>query len=156
MKFQSMEEAVAAVHSQRTARSLMLQTPCPETEIERLCRESQREFCTQPPARHLDLLRITNGFWENGLHVYASQISDLPPPSNAAVNGFIEATKMYRENFSGYFEQMLVFAEDDAYIYALDVPSGRFRKQAYVEREPSNVFDAFDDLIICAIEPILI
>lgn len=150
MQLLSMEQALDAVRRQRAKWRFPMQPGCPDDEIARLRQNSQAEFGTGPPARYLDLLRITNGFWENGLHVYASRISDLLPPSNASLNGFIEATRMYRMDFHG-FESLLVFAEDDAYVYALDAASGRYVKQAYVENVPSKVFETFDELMIHAV-----
>ncbi|HYE19590.1 MAG TPA: YrhA family protein [Tepidisphaeraceae bacterium] len=151
----TLEDAVEAVRRQLAPWGLRLQPPCEKEEIGRLRRACKEAFGVAPPERYLDLLRITNGFWENGLHVYASQISSLVPPSNVHVNGVVEATRMYREDFGGYFAEMLVFAEDDAYVYAYHVPTGRYRKQAYVEPEPTGVFETFDELFASALETVL-
>ena len=131
-----------------------MQPPCLEDEITRLRRESSERFGREPPAPYLDLLRITNGFWENGLHVYASRVTDLLPPANAALNGFLEATDLYRNNFNG-FDSLLVFAEDDAYVYAFDAQSERYVKQAYAETAPSKTYDTFEELMGNAVRPIL-
>lgn len=152
----SLSDALEAISQQRQASGYRMQPKCDESEINRLRAESHEMFGASPPESYFDLLRITNGFWENGLHVYSSRPANLlPPEQNAATNGFIEATCMYRTGFRG-FESLLVFAEDDAYVYALNCKTGTYVKQAYAEAIPSKEFGTFDELMIEAIKSHLI
>ena len=121
MQSATLETMIDRVRQQKARWDFPMQPPCSEPEIKLLADLIERELGVSSPPHYLDLLRITNGFNENGLRVFGSQKSrDLTSDiagRELSILGIIEVNKEYRDNRDNY-DQLIVFAETEAYVCA--------------------------------------
>lgn len=152
------EPWVQAVQQQRASRGRPMQPRCPETEIARLRVASRERLGVEPPQRYLDLLRITNGWDENGMQLYASQESRNTASDilggEYIVPGFVEQNEQYRSDREGY-DQLLIFAQSELYVYALELEPNKYIVLGQGDQEASEVYGTFDELMIAAFRRIL-
>lgn len=149
---------IEAVAKQRAKRRYPMQPSCTEEEIARLRAASKARLGVEPPARYLDLLRITNGINENGLYVYASReardlISDVSGREFFMFD-FVKENEGLRLDRPGY-DRLLIVAYKDLYICALDMTTGKYVMFPHIGSKPDEVFDTFDELMIAAFSRIL-
>jgi hypothetical protein len=154
----TLEESIAAIEKQMAQHRFPMQPGCPETEVTHLKAAAHKRLGVCLPERYLDLLRITDGIDENGLHVFGSHrarnvVSDVIG-REVFILGFTEENENLRADREGYNE-LIVFASEAMVVHALDLRSGKYMELPHADDWPSRLFDTFEEMIVCAIRRIL-
>lgn len=155
MSTPTLKEMIESIRVQRARREWPMQSPITEDEIISLRREMVERLGLEAPERYLDLLRINNGISENGLRIFASHraqdvASDLLE-GDFVLYGIVESNLEYRDN-RDHYDQLLIFAETETYVFAEVIGGNRFIKLAHVEEVPDSTFRTFDELMIDAMQ----
>lgn len=154
----SLKNWIDSLSVQRESWKLPMQAPAPEDEITRLCVACRARLGLEPPADYLNLLRITNGFDENGMQVYASQRSRNSASEilggDYFIPGFVEENEQLRADREDY-DQLLVFGQTALYVYALVVDTDKYIVLAHDDQEASETYGHFDELMRAALRKIV-
>jgi hypothetical protein len=155
MSTPSLEEVIILVSQQRQRWNLGMPEPCSESDLDGLRARAHHRLNVSLPERYLDLLRITNGFDENGLRVFASQPLQVKNPEDSYfIDGVIEKNEELRADREGY-DQLLIFAFDSLYVHGMDLNSGKYVMLAHDDEWPSRLFDTFEEMIVHAARRII-
>lgn len=148
MQPRPLEQMLDAVTRQRAKYGLPVEAGCPEEQISKLRYIAREHLGSLPPERYFDLLRIVDGFEENGLVVFSSGM--------ASIEGFVKANQRMRLDRAGY-DQLLVFAYSGMYVHVMYVQSGKYGLLPHENdpAEPSRVFDTFEELLVDAVRGVI-
>jgi hypothetical protein len=150
-----LETMVERLTNQRVRRGRAMARGCPDAGLIRVQAEAQARLRACLPERYLDLLRLTDGFTEDGLQVYASAASEVPEGDGSYfLSGIVAQNESLRRDREGY-DRLVVFATDSLYVHALDMTSGKYVVIAHDDEWPSRLFDTFEEMIVDAIRRVL-
>lgn len=99
----------------------------------------------EPPAQYLDFLRLSNGLDYNGLVVYDCAST----PEQRSAGGFwqgLVATNLHWRD-SAALRHLLVLADSDMDVFALDPADGRFHQIDKVGKDSMASFDSFNEMM---------
>jgi len=159
MQTTTIEIMIERLRLQMIQRKYSLEPPCTDEEIKQLIASVEHEFNVLLADRCLDLLKITDGLEENALDIFGSRqrISTvgLMKGRDWLIRGIVEENREYRDNFKDY-NQLLIFAYREGYVYAQVISTGLFVKLSETEDDPRKLYETFDEMMIDAIQNALV
>lgn len=158
MEIKTIEDAVNSVAMQMARYGYRMQPGCSEEELNDLAQRVRERFNLKLPDEYLSFLRLANGLDENGMQVFGSRyqrnvISDIAG-TDYFILGLLEENEEYRADREDY-DRLLVFARDGQYVYAWELASGKYAQIAHDEHVPSQTFETFDQMMLCALKRII-
>jgi hypothetical protein len=128
----------------------VLQPPCSASNIDKLKQQSIQKLRHILPDGYSEFLTVTNGFFWNGLLIYACERTAVTGLSDGSIAGFIEENLGYRD-----FEPMndyLIFADDGVVLYTYHISFARYEIILRVGLTILKTFNSFEELITNAFQ----
>ena len=126
-----------------------LQRPCLVHEIEDLRRRARRELAADVPDAYCRFLALMDGLDWNGLVIYASKTTPIAGYSDRFIEGFVEATREWRDYEEN--RHLIFFGESGLSQYAYDPSVAEFR---VLDRQSNSLIEranGFDELLFKAL-----
>jgi len=116
-----------------------LQIAAIKDDIERINKVVNEKFNIELSPVYQSILRITNGFNENGVFLYGTETNLIQGYSDRYIEGIIEANEIWHEydDFSNY----LFYAESDLYLFVQSFKSKLYSCHARDSFDNEPVFE---------------
>lgn len=102
-----------------------LQRPCPPAELDTLRRRAHRELGVDVPDAYCGFLSLMDGLDWNGLVIYASKTTPIMGYPDRFIEGFVEATRGWRDYEEN--SHLLFFGESGLSQYVYDPTKAEFQ-----------------------------